>query len=57
MASATTVPVRGHEAEAWVELDADPSLLEPAAATWRAAVVAELARPRVMFCLLYTSER
>lgn len=49
MSSATTVPVRGRGAEALVELDADPSLLEPAAAAWRATVAAELARARVIF--------
>lgn len=49
MASATTVPVRGRGSDARVELDADPLLLEPGAAGWRAIVAAELARSRVVF--------
>lgn len=49
MVSTTTVPVRGRGPEARVDVQADPSLLEPPAQRWRAAVVAELGRARVRF--------
>lgn len=49
MAIVTTVPVRGRGSQARVELDADASLLEPDAASWREIVATELARSRVAF--------